>query len=63
MFLKSHRGVIQIMRELRKSLWGRHVMLWGMWEKVKTVGSLKNLEGAKKFMGKSFRGGCYRGVQ
>ena len=35
---------------------GEALMLWGMWEKVKTVGELK------KSMGESFRGGCYGGV-
>ena len=37
-------------------------MLWGMWEKVKTVGELEKSWGAQKLHGESFRGGCYRGV-
>ena len=49
MFLKGQGGA-------KKKFVGRHLMLWGMWEKVKTVGELQ------KSMGESFRGGCYRGV-
>ena len=62
MFLISHGGVIQIMGELRKNLWGRHFMLWGLWETVKSVGELEESWGAKKSMGESSHGGCYRGV-
>ena len=39
------------MGELRKNLWGRHLMLWGMWENVKTVGELEKLWGAPEIHG------------
>ena len=50
------------MGELRQNLWGRHLMLWGMWEKVKTVGELGKSWGSSKIHGEPFHGGCYRGV-
>ena len=63
MFSKSHGGLIQIVGELRKNLWGRHLMLWGIWEKVKTVGELKKSWGAQKIHGGAISWGLLqRGV-
>ena len=45
----------------KKSLWGRHFMLWGMWEKVKTVGSLKNSGELKNPWGSHFVGAVTEG--
>ena len=39
---------LKVMGELRKNLWGRHLMLWGMWEKVKTVGELEKSWGSSR---------------